>query len=107
MSVGQKKPENAGYYYSLLQKKYWRIQIKAAIKAGNDKDEEGNLIVLEDSEDEPMESVQVLNEKYVPTRTREQFARCGMNDDYYGVLDLVAFKVPFYTIDDIEKQYRR
>jgi hypothetical protein len=65
-----KKPENAGWYYAQLQKKFYRIQIKAAIAAGNDKDADGNLIVLEDSEDEQVESVVKMNEKYVPTRTK-------------------------------------
>jgi len=73
-----KKPEQAGWYFALLQKKFYRIQLKAAIKAGNDKDADGNLIVLEDSEDEIMESVQKKNDKYVPSRTKEQFAKCGM-----------------------------
>jgi curved DNA-binding protein CbpA len=66
-----KKPEQAGWYFALLQKKFYRIQLKAAIKAGNDKDADGNLIVLEDSEDEQLETVEKKNEKYVPTRTRE------------------------------------
>jgi hypothetical protein len=77
--------------------------LKAAIKAGNDKDADGNLIVLEDSEDEQLESVALKNDKWVPTRTREQFYKCGLHDDYYGVLDLVPFTLPFYSEDEVEK----
>jgi hypothetical protein len=98
-----KKPEQAGWYFAILQKKFYRMKLREAIKAGNDKDEDGNLIVLEDSEDEQLESVVKKNEKYVPSKTREQFYRCGLKDDYYGVLDLVPFTLPFYSDDEVEK----
>ena len=102
-----KKPEQAGWYFALLQKKHYRIQMKASIKAGNDKDADGNIIVLEESEDEQMEEISNTNEKYVPTRTTQEFIKCALNEDYYGVLDLVPFTVPFYSEDVIEKHYRR
>ena len=64
-----KKPEQAGWYFALLQKKHYRVQMKALIKAGKDKDADGNLIVLEDSEEEELEVVE-KNDKWVPTKTK-------------------------------------
>ena len=82
--------------------------MRAQIKAGNDKDADGNQIVIEDSDDEESKTqTSKKDEKYVPTRTREQFIKCALSEDYYGVLDLIPFKIPFYSEDDIEKQYRR
>jgi DnaJ homolog subfamily C member 2 len=103
-----KKPEQAGWLFSRLQLKHWKLQMRANLKAGNDKDQDGNKIVLEDSEDEVcVYKEDKKNEKWVPTRTREEFIKCALNEDYYGVLDLIPFTMPFYSDDDVEKQYRR
>jgi curved DNA-binding protein CbpA len=103
-----KKPEQAGWAFSKLEVKAWRAKMKEQIKAGNDKDADGNKIELSDSEDE--EEIIVLDkadEKWVPTRTREEFIKCGVEGDLYGILDLVPFTLPFYSDEEIEKQYKR
>jgi hypothetical protein len=103
----KKKPEQAGWFFSKLQLKHWKLQMKAQLKAGITKDQDGNQIVLEDSEEELADSKANKNEKWVPKKTREQFIKCALNEDYYGVLDLIPFTHPFYSEDEIEKQYRR
>lgn len=48
-----------------------------------------------------------VDEKWVPSRTREEFIKCGIDGDLYGLLDLVPFTLPFYSDEEIEKQYKR
>ena len=81
--------------------------MKEQIKAGNDKDADGNKIELSDSEDEEIIVLDKVDEKWVPTRTREEFIKCGVEGDLYGILDLVPFTLPFYSDEEIEKQYKR
>jgi hypothetical protein len=97
-----KKPEPAGWAYSKLQKKHYRINVKA----GNVKDDEGNVVdkeELSDSEDEFAIVLSKEDEKWVPTRTRAQFIKCALDEDFYGLLDLVPFTLPFYSAEHIEK----
>lgn len=102
-----KKPEQAGYAFSKLQLKHWRAKMREQIKAGNDKDEDGNKIEISDSDEEETIVLDQKDEKWVPSRTREQFIKCALDGDLYGILDLVPFTLPFYTEEEVEKQYRR
>ena len=98
-----KKPEQAGWAFSKLEIKAWRAKMKEQIKAGNDKDADGNKIELSDSEDEEIIVLDKVDEKWVPTRTREEFIKCGVEGDLYGILDLKPFTLPFYSDEEIEK----
>ena len=70
------------------------------------KDDEGNVVdkeELSDSEDEFAIVLSKEDEKWVPTRTRAQFIKCALDEDFYGLLDLVPFTLPFYSAEHIEK----
>jgi DnaJ homolog subfamily C member 2 len=101
-----KKPEQAGWLFSKLQLKHWKIKMRADLKAGKTVDQDGNPIVIEDSEDENADDTSTVV-KHKATRTRKEFIKCALEEDYYGVLDLIPFTMPFYDDEEIEKQYRR
>jgi DnaJ homolog subfamily C member 2 len=102
-----KRPEQAGWLFSKLQLKHWKIKMRADLKAGKTVDEHGNPIVVEDSEDDTAQATSAVDTKYKASRTRQEFIKCALEEDYYGVLDLVPFTMPFYDEEEIEKQYRR
>jgi hypothetical protein len=99
-----KKPEQVGEAYAKKQGKFYRMKLRQMLKDGIDKDEYGNKIEVVDSGDE-VEEVEEVEEKYVPSRTYEEFRECAILKDLFGCLDLVPFQT--YDLETLEKQYKR